>query len=273
MVQLVDGHVDHVDHAVLLFGVALALPDVHPSDDDDELGDEEEGAGDDQAHSVDARAARQDVLFDEDFGERRRSVGVAVVEEAVVVAERVEVMRLMDVERAQVVVGQVVCVGLRLWGLVLVDDLDSLDDEHFLLSGVAATARQRVGAALAAAVRVGQTRFAAVVGDLALDGLAGRQTGSDQAAELHLVRGGELESVEVGDENFGAVDRLVDDAHDLVIGRTAALVDQQDLVVVDAVERHQVSHEDLVRAVLVDDLEAQVERIADLRRHHVGTVG
>ena len=249
LVQTIDSYVDHVD-AVLLFSTPLALPDVSPRDDDDQLSYQEEGTGDDQAHGVDARTGQQ-ILLDEYFGDGR----VAVVGHG----RQVHVLGLLNVQRR---------FG---FGSELVDDFNGLDDEHFFLSSFALPAGQSI--ALPASVRTGGARFAAEVGDVALDRLTGRQTRRDQTTELDFVRSGKFECVKGRDEDLVALHRLVDDAHDGSVGRATAFIDQQNFVVVDTVEGDQISDEDLVRAVLVDNLETQVERIADLSGDHVRSVG
>jgi hypothetical protein len=67
LVEVVDGYIDH-GHVILLLGTPLSLPDVSPSDDDDQLGGQEQSSSNDEAERVDATTARQ-LLFDENFSQ------------------------------------------------------------------------------------------------------------------------------------------------------------------------------------------------------------
>lgn len=88
----------------------------------------------------------------------------------------------------------------------------------------------------------------------------------NQRSELYGLRWGELESIEVWEKNFSRIVALVDGAHDVVIGGTAACVNQRDLATIGAVHRNEFSHENLIRALLVHDLKFQCQGVADLGR-------
>ena len=253
-VELVETAHGHVDHVVILhlFGASFTLPDEGPDDDNQQLSGQEESAGDDDPQRVDAAAGEP--LFDEDLA--HRWIGVVLIRQQIVV------------------VAQVVAHLARMWfgrlrRIELVDDFDGLNDEQLFLAGVPSGPAQ---IPLLATEGIEHADVAREVDDVTLDGLAAWQAGRHQRPELDLVRRGELESVEGAQQDLVGLERFADDAHDGGIGRTAALVDQQDFVVVDGVEGDQVAHEDLVRTVLVDDFEAQVESVAYLSRHHVHAV-
>lgn len=57
---------------------------------------------------------------------------------------------------------------------------------------------------------------------------------------------------------------LVEGAHDEVIGGATVRVNEHDLAGVDAVHGNQLANEDLIRWVLVEDLEAESEWVSDL---------
>lgn len=154
--------------------------------------------------------------------------------------------------------------GWRLGGHdKLVRNADCLRDEHILVASVAT---------LPPAERFDLALVAEIVLNVALDGFANGQARSNQGLELDDIRVGELEGVERSAQHFLGAVVCVDRSHDLLVGRAAALVDEEDLVVVDPVRGDELANEDGVRRVLLLDLEQQAEGIANLGSEDVPAV-
>ena len=165
--------------------------------------------------------------------------------------------------------------------LGLVHNLDGLDDEELLRllhrRPLVPHQVQQLGGGVPLpplAVGLDHPGPARVVPDLTVHWLAGWHARCDQGAELHHLRGGEAEGVEVRLERLVGLARLAEGGHDGGVGRAPAGVDQHQLGVGGAVDGDQVAHEDLVGGVaLVDDLEDHGERVADDGRLGVVAAG